>query len=250
MYFIVFCILAIWPWQILTPPCSNFYYAAKSSVVDCILTSSRFIFKYLRAIHSSFVSIAKAETSRIHDCLFGNILTTRVRRLISWLYRSSMFVERIFLRWVSGKAYTPSISSPYVSRNSATFGCDVSNASTVSRILSLADSRLLDPVISLRYATIFFRSFWETMLNTLRTKWVWHRCHTTPWNWRFAALTNPLWSSETMYSTPFSPRSLSSLNTWDQLCSFSESAFQTPRCSRYPSSAYTDNKQYPLARNM
>jgi hypothetical protein len=41
------------------------------------------------------VSISSAETSRRHDCSWGNTLITLVRRFNSWFCRSRIFVVRI-----------------------------------------------------------------------------------------------------------------------------------------------------------
>jgi hypothetical protein len=55
-------------------------------------------------IHSSLCSTAKAVTSLRHNSLFGKILTTLVRRFISWLSFSRPFVVRMRLWWLSGRA--------------------------------------------------------------------------------------------------------------------------------------------------
>ena len=53
--------------------------------------------------HSSDRSTAKAVTKLRHASGFGKILTTLVRRFISWLRRSRPFVMRMRLRWFYGE---------------------------------------------------------------------------------------------------------------------------------------------------
>jgi len=69
--------------------------------VPYAVISTASIFRYFRSIHSSFASIASADTSLRQDASLGKMLITRVRRLISSLNRLIMLVVRIRFRWGS-----------------------------------------------------------------------------------------------------------------------------------------------------
>lgn len=66
--------------------------------------------------------------SRRHAALLGKILTTLVRRFISWLKRSRPLVVRMRLRWLSGNARQERHSSVLSSRWQATFSLPPSRA--------------------------------------------------------------------------------------------------------------------------
>ena len=85
--------------------------------------SSNDISKYcLPVIHSSACSMHKAPMSLNAEFLLGKIRRTLVRRLISWLNLSKLFVVLILRRCWSGKFKQVKASSPAVSNRSAASG--------------------------------------------------------------------------------------------------------------------------------
>ena len=77
---------------------------------------------YLPVIHSSACSMHKAPMSLNAEFLLGRIQRTLVRRLISWLNLSKLFVVLILFRCWSGNFKQVKASSPKVSNRSTASG--------------------------------------------------------------------------------------------------------------------------------
>ncbi len=75
---------------------------------------------FLLESHSSLCFTHMVVTSRKQASRFGKTRTTLVRRLSSWLKRSSPFVERMRRRWDSGNAKHASVALIPTSIRSAT----------------------------------------------------------------------------------------------------------------------------------
>jgi len=76
--------------------------------------------KYTRPVcQSSLISIKIALIKRRQDASFGKIRTTRVRRRISWLSRSSKLDVRFMRWWLMGKENTANPSGTFCSNQSA-----------------------------------------------------------------------------------------------------------------------------------
>ncbi len=92
-------------------------------MVEAAALSSSSISRYfLPESHSSLCSTHNAVTSRKQASRFGKIRTTLVRRLSTWLKRSSPFVERIRRRWGPGNEKHANVASIPSSSHSATAG--------------------------------------------------------------------------------------------------------------------------------
>ena len=88
--------------------------------------------KYLLPVcQVSSYSIKIALTKRKQEASFGKMRTTLVRRLISWLIRSSTFVVRMKRQWETGKESTVRPSGMFISIQSANLGADCSYFLTV-----------------------------------------------------------------------------------------------------------------------
>ncbi len=87
---------------------------------------------FLPESHSSLCSTHNAVTSRKQASRFGKIRTTLVRRLSTWLKRSSPFVERIRHPWGPGNAKHASVASIPSSSHLATAGWEALQRSTTS----------------------------------------------------------------------------------------------------------------------
>src|SRR3954452_20454284 len=178
------------------------------------------------------MSASTAPTRRITAASLGKIPTTRARRLISLLTRSSGLVDQIFDQWARGNAVNARTSALAWSISGPIFGKDlVSWSRTSSQVAATVVASGWAKMVRNTAATM---SVWVlgTRASRLRATWTRQRWCAVPWKDRLRAAMRPACWSEITSRTPPSPRFFRSVRKARQNTSSSLSPTSRPHHDR------------------